>query len=206
MHIVDPAQQRPPAQRLGPPGFDADSLNDDRVGMTTDGQNKENSDSQRTRKTLTHVDEQGAAHMVDVGSKPITVRTAEARGVCAMQPATAEAIRNNSAAKGDVLAVARVAGVMAAKRTDGLIPLCHSLPLDSVTVDFEWESGAHLVVTARVACTGRTGVEMEALVAVSVASLTVYDMCKSMDREMSIERVELVRKSGGASGDFRREF
>ncbi|MEZ6136924.1 MAG: cyclic pyranopterin monophosphate synthase MoaC [Pirellulaceae bacterium] len=153
---------------------------------------------------LTHVDGQGQARMVDVGSKPITRRLATARSTCRMQPETARQVRANANKKGDVLQVARIAAIMAAKRTDSLIPLCHSLPLDSVSVEFEWQSEAQLRISATVACTGRTGVEMEALVAVSVAGLTVYDMCKSIDRELCIENVELVSKSGGVHGDFQR--
>ncbi len=153
---------------------------------------------------LSHVDSQGAARMVDIGDKPVSRRAATARAVCAMNLATAEAVRNNSATKGDVLGVARLAGIGAAKRTDELIPLCHGLPLESVAVDFSWLDTTHLEVTATVHCTGKTGVEMEALVAANVAALTVYDMCKSSDRAMRIEWVELVRKSGGVRGDFER--
>jgi cyclic pyranopterin monophosphate synthase len=154
---------------------------------------------------LTHTDPHGRASMVDVGDKPVTNREAMARGICRMQAATAVAIRGNSARKGDVLSVARVAGIMAAKRTDELIPLCHNLPLNRVDVDFGWRDECRLEATATVVCSGRTGVEMEALVAVTIACLTVYDMCKAMDREMCVENVELVRKSGGTRGDFHRE-
>lgn len=153
---------------------------------------------------LSHVDSQGAARMVDIGDKPVSKRAATARAVCTMNLVTAEAVRNNSATKGDVLGVARLAGISAAKRTDELIPLCHGLPLESVAVEFSWLDSTHLEVTATVHCTGKTGVEMEALVAANVAALTVYDMCKSSDRAMRIERVELERKSGGVRGDFER--
>jgi cyclic pyranopterin monophosphate synthase len=153
---------------------------------------------------LSHIDSRGAARMVDIGDKPVTRRTATARAVCVMNAGTAEAVRNNSTTKGDVLGVARLAGIGAAKRTDQLIPLCHSLPLESVGVEFRWLDSTHLEVTATVHCTGKTGVEMEALVAASAAALTVYDMCKSSDRAMHIDRVELLRKSGGVRGDFER--
>jgi cyclic pyranopterin monophosphate synthase len=153
---------------------------------------------------LTHVDEQGAARMVDVGAKSVTFRSATARAVCNMNIETAESVRANSIRKGDVLQVARLAGIGAAKRTDELIPLCHSVLLDSVSVEFEWLTDTALQVLATANCSGRTGVEMEAMVAVSMASLTVYDMCKASDREIRIERVELLRKSGGVRGDFER--
>lgn len=153
---------------------------------------------------LSHVDPQGAARMVDIGVKCVSKRVATARAVCVMNLVTAEAVRNNSATKGDVLGVARLAGIGAAKRTDELIPLCHGVPLESVAVDFLWLDSTHLEVTATVHCTGKTGVEMEALVAANLAALTVYDMCKSSDRAMRVEQIELVRKSGGMRGDFER--
>ncbi len=153
---------------------------------------------------LTHVDSLGKARMVDVGDKPTTHRTAAARAICVMNAATAQAIRDNSLSKGDVLQVARLAGISAAKRTDELIPLCHSVPLDAVQVEFQWLDLTRLQVVTTASCTGRTGVEMEALVAASVAALTVYDMCKSGDRAMSIEVIQLQSKSGGARGDFQR--
>ncbi len=153
---------------------------------------------------LTHFDDQGRSRMVDVGEKPVTVRTATASGEVRMAAATAALIRDRRLAKGDVLEVARLAGIMAAKQTPGLIPLCHSLPLDGVTIDFEFADDETLRVTATVKVTARTGVEMEALTAVAVAALTVYDMCKSVDRAMAIERIQLEEKSGGRSGHFVR--
>ena len=143
--------------------------------------------------------------MVDVGNKPVTERMARASGRVRMQPATLARIRGGGVAKGDVLAVARLAGIMAAKRTAELIPLCHPLPLNSATVDFSFPDDATLSIEAMVRVTARTGAEMEALTAVSVAALTVYDMCKSLDREMTIDAVRLEEKSGGRSGHFTRE-
>ena len=153
---------------------------------------------------LTHVDALGKARMVDVGDKPVSHRLASATAICVMNAATAQAIRDNSLSKGDVLQVARIAGIAAAKRTDELIPLCHSVPLDSVQVEFHWLEPTRLQVITSAKSTGRTGVEMEALVAASVAALTVYDMCKSSDRAMTIEGIQLQSKSGGARGDFQR--
>jgi cyclic pyranopterin phosphate synthase len=153
---------------------------------------------------LTHLDETGAARMVDVSAKPATLREATARGRVVMAPATAALIREGAAAKGDVLATARLAGIMAAKRTADLIPLCHPLALSAVAVDLTVGEDA-VEIEARVRTTGPTGVEMEALTAVSVAALTVYDMVKAVDRAMRIESVRVVQKSGGASGDFVQE-
>jgi cyclic pyranopterin phosphate synthase len=154
---------------------------------------------------LTHLDAQGSARMVDVGDKPVTSREALARGFVRMQPQTLKHALAGDAAKGDVIRTAELAGVMAAKRTDELIPLCHTLALSSVRVEIAADAdGAGLVVTARTRTTAQTGVEMEALTAVSVACLTVYDMLKAIDRSMIIEGVMLLEKSGGASGDFRR--
>ena len=155
---------------------------------------------------LTHFDESGAARMVDVGAKSETERTATASGIVRMDRATRAKIANGTASrKGDVLGVARLAGIMAAKKTGELIPLCHPLPLTSVTVDFSFPDDAEIVrIEATVRIFARTGVEMEALTAVTVAALTIYDMCKSADRGMTIERVRLEAKSGGRSGDFRR--
>lgn len=152
---------------------------------------------------FTHLDEAGAARMVDVSAKQVTVREAVAEGQITMSREAANAIRNQSAAKGDVLAVARIAGIMAAKKTADLIPLCHPLPLSSVTVDLNVGENN---VTARAAArtTHTTGVEMEAMTAASVALLTVYDMVKSIDRGMTIEGVRLISKSGGRSGDWKR--
>ncbi len=153
---------------------------------------------------LTHVDPQGRARMVDVGDKPVSQRLASATAICVMNAVTAQAIRDNSMSKGDVLQVARLAGITAAKRTDELIPLCHTVPLDSVHLEFHWLEPTRLQVLTTARSTGRTGVEMEALVAASVAALTVYDMCKSSDRAMTIEGIQLQSKSGGARGDFQR--
>jgi len=150
---------------------------------------------------LTHIDETGAARMVDVSAKAKTLREAVARGRVEMLPATLALIRDGLAKKGDVLAAARIAGIMGAKRTAELIPLCHVLLIEAVAVEFEMLDDA-VDITATVRTTGRTGVEMEALTAVSVAALTVYDMLKAVDRGMRIEAVRVVRKSGGASGDF----
>ncbi|HWK47297.1 MAG TPA: cyclic pyranopterin monophosphate synthase MoaC [Stellaceae bacterium] len=154
---------------------------------------------------LTHFDAQGRAVMVDVSAKPETERVAIARGSVFMAPATLELIRGGGVKKGDVLAVARLAGIMAAKRTADLIPLCHPLGLTSVTVDLTSDPGRNAVdITATCRLTGRTGVEMEALTAVSVAALTVYDMCKAVDRGMTIGEIGLTHKSGGKSGVWER--
>ncbi len=152
---------------------------------------------------LTHFDEAGAARMVDVADKPATVRLAVARGSVRMAAATLALVRDGRAAKGDVLGVARLAGIMAAKRTAGLIPLCHPLALTRVEVDLRPSADlAAVEIEARVGVTGPTGVEMEALTAVSVAALTVYDMLKAVDRGMIIADIRLVLKDGGASGRF----
>jgi cyclic pyranopterin phosphate synthase len=153
---------------------------------------------------LSHFDEHGASRMVDVGAKPVTAREARATARVRMQPETLTMVRDRKLSKGDVLEVARLAGIMAAKKTPELIPLCHVLPLDAVTIDFEFADASSILITATVRVTAKTGVEMEALVAVSVTALTIYDMCKSVDRGMSIERVQLEAKSGGKSGHFRR--
>ncbi len=151
---------------------------------------------------LTHLDEQGKARMVDVGGKVETQRVAIASGRITMSPAALAAIRDGTVPKGDVLAAARIAGIMAAKKTAELIPLCHPLALDAVTVDFALENdGLRATVTASL--TGRTGVEMEALTAVSVALLTVYDMAKAVDKSMVIGEVRLIEKRGGKSGHWR---
>ena len=152
---------------------------------------------------LTHISASGEAHMVDVSAKPSTTRTARAEGCVVMQAATLALIRAGDAKKGDVLGTARLAGIMAAKRTAELIPLCHPLALTKVTVDLTLDDalpGVRVEASAKV--TGQTGVEMEALTAVSVACLTIYDMVKAADRAMRIEGIHLVEKSGGASGDF----
>ena len=154
---------------------------------------------------LTHFDEHGASRMVDTSAKPETLREARASALVRMAPATAALIRDRSLAKGDVLEVARLAGIMAAKRTGDLIPLCHPLPITSASLDFAFPADDLLRIDATVRVFGRTGVEMEALTAVSVAALTVYDMCKAVDRVMTIERVRLEGKSGGRGGTFRRD-
>jgi cyclic pyranopterin phosphate synthase len=154
---------------------------------------------------LTHFDDHGASRMVDTSAKPETLREAKASGLVRMAPATMALIRDRALAKGDVLEVARLAGIMAAKRTGDLIPLCHPLPITSATVDFSFPADDLLRIDATVRVFGRTGVEMEALTAVSVAALTVYDMCKAVDRVMTIERLRLEEKSGGRSGTFRRD-
>ncbi len=153
---------------------------------------------------FTHFDDQGASRMVDVTEKNVTPRMARASGRVRMAPATLDLIRDQRVAKGDVLEVARLAGIMAAKQTANLIPLCHPLPLDSVTLDFAVIDDATIEATAQTKVTARTGVEMEALTAVSVALLTIYDMCKSVDREIVIEQIRLEEKSGGRSGHFVR--
>ena len=154
---------------------------------------------------LTHFDETGASRMVDVSSKEVTLRQARAVGFLKMLPATLNLIRDKQVAKGDVFEVARLAGIMATKRTAELIPLCHSLGLDSAEVGFEIVDAQTVRIAATVRVHGRTGVEMEALTAVSIAALTIYDMCKAVDRGMSIGPIELLEKSGGRSGHFVRE-
>ena len=155
---------------------------------------------------LTHFDDKGQALMVDVGGKDVTVREAVARGEIRMKPETLDLIITGKAKKGDVLGVARIAAIMAAKRTPELIPLAHPLPLSSVRVEFIPDRERSVVeIEAKVKVTARTGVEMEALTAVAAAGLTIYDMCKAVDREMVISDVRLVEKSGGRSGHFRRE-
>ncbi len=152
----------------------------------------------------THLDTQGRARMVDVGGKEVTAREAVARGAVSMQATTLQAIVAQHIAKGDVLQVARIAGIMGAKQTPMLIPMCHPLELTNVEVDL-WPDpeGLRVCIEARVRTAGRTGVEMEALTAVTIAGLTVYDMCKSLDRQMRISEVELFYKSGGKSGEYR---
>lgn len=155
---------------------------------------------------LTHLDTQGHAAMVDVGNKTVTTRTAVAAGEVRMAPATLAAIREGKAPKGDVLAAARIAGIMAAKRTPELIPLCHTLLLTKVAVEFEIDdTEQRVLITATVRCNGQTGVEMEALTAVSVAALTIYDMAKALDKAMVIGDIRLLQKSGGKSGDWQRD-
>jgi len=155
--------------------------------------------------SLTHLDKRGEASMVDVSAKRATDREARAQARIRMSAASLAAIFEGGAAKGDVLAVARVAGIQAAKRTSDLIPLCHPLPLAKVAIDFASDGDATLVIDGVCRVTGQTGVEMEALTGVSVAALTVYDMLKAGDRGMTIENVQLVAKSGGESGTWRRD-
>lgn len=152
---------------------------------------------------LTHLNERGEAHIVDIGNKPVTARRAVARAVLEAAPATIEAIAGGTLKKGDAIAVARIAGIMAAKKTGDLIPLCHPIGLNKVEVDITVEGG-NLVVLATAETSDRTGVEMEAMTAASVAALTLYDMAKGIDRAMRIIAIELMEKSGGKSGDFRR--
>lgn len=155
---------------------------------------------------LTHLDDAGRAHIVDVSEKAVTAREATARACVRMQATTLEAIVGGDTPKGDVLAVARIAGIQAAKKCSELIPLCHPLPLSSVKIDLvpdEDLPGVQIEATCKV--TGQTGVEMESLTAASIAALTLYDMCKAMDRGMTIENTQLTRKSGGVSGEWQRE-
>jgi cyclic pyranopterin phosphate synthase len=154
---------------------------------------------------LTHLDESGRARMVDVGAKGDTVRVATARGRVLMRPETLALIKSGGVKKGDVLAIAQVAGVMGAKRTSDIIPLCHPLPITGVDLSFVLDEDASAVeITASARVVGKTGVEMEALTAVSTAALTVYDMCKAVDKDMVIDQIRLVQKTGGKSGDYRR--
>jgi cyclic pyranopterin phosphate synthase len=154
---------------------------------------------------LTHVNAAGEARMVDVSPKAETAREAVATGGVRMQPATLAKIRQMEIKKGDVLSVARVAGIMAAKKTPELIPLCHTLLIEEVTVNFDFVGDDFIKVTSTVKCTGKTGVEMEALTAAAASCLTIYDMCKAIDRGMTIENIRLEKKSGGKSGTFVRE-
>ena len=155
---------------------------------------------------FTHFDAAGNATMVDVSAKPITDRTATARVKVVMRPVTLAMIETGTAKKGDVLGVARLAGIMAAKRTSDLIPLCHPLPISAVAIELTPDRPANAVeIVATVRTTGQTGVEMEALTAASVAALTVYDMCKAVDRGMRIEGLRVVHKAGGKSGDFSQD-
>ena len=156
--------------------------------------------------SLSHIDESGRAHMVDVSAKDDTVRQATARGRILMRPETLALVERGAMEKGDVLAVAQVGGIMAAKHTGSLIPMCHPLPITGVELRFDFDHDASAIeieATARIVA--KTGVEMEALTAVSVAALTIYDMCKAVDRAMVIDDIRLMHKSGGKSGDFVRE-
>ena len=155
---------------------------------------------------LTHFDNQGQAHMVDVGAKDFTHRVAITSGLIRMQPETLKLILEGGHKKGDVLGIARIAGIMAAKKTADLVPLCHPLFLTKAAIDFEPDASENLIrCTARVETRGQTGVEMEALCATQVALLTIYDMCKAVDRGMVIDQVRLEEKSGGKSGTWKRE-
>ena len=151
---------------------------------------------------LSHLDAAGAARMVDVSDKSETARTATAEAIVRMRPETLALVQQGGMPKGDVLATARIAGIMAAKRTPDLIPLCHPLPITGVTLDLEPSGDDSLVIRATVKTTGKTGVEMEALTAASIAALTVYDMCKAVEKGMRIESVRLIEKHGGKSGDW----
>ena len=161
--------------------------------------------TQSDENKLTHIDDSGRARMVDVGQKPDTERVAVAKGAVKMQPETFELIKTGQVKKGDVLAVAQVAGISAAKQTPNLIPMCHPIAITSVAMDFDMQAPDTVEITATVKCTGKTGVEMEAITAVSVSALTIYDMCKAVDRGMRIENVRLVKKSGGKSGTITLE-
>jgi cyclic pyranopterin phosphate synthase len=154
---------------------------------------------------LSHVGTQGRARMVDVGSKTQTSRTARAVASVIMQPATLKRIREGGIAKGDVLAVAQVAGIMAAKKTPELIPMCHPIPLDAMDIKFIFQGEDTLIIEAEASAFAKTGVEMESMTAASVAALTVYDMCKGIDRAMTVSEVKLLYKAGGKSGTFVRE-
>jgi cyclic pyranopterin phosphate synthase len=161
------------------------------------------SESSSSARYLSHIDESGKARMVDVGSKDVTERVASAGCEIHMQQSTLDLIRSGGFDKGDVLGVARLAGVMAGKKTSDLIPLCHPLALNQITIDFgDVETGIGLTVTSTARTSGKTGVEMEALTAASLAALTIYDMCKAVDRAMRITDIRLLSKSGGKSGDY----
>ena len=167
---------------------------------------KKSTKKKSTKKKLTHFDAKGNAVMVDVSAKAATVRIAVAKGSVYMEAATLRLIKARKVKKGDVLAVAQLAGITAAKRTPDMIPLCHPVALSSVTVDLTCDSKAKAVrITATCKVTGQTGVEMEALTAVAVAALTVYDMCKAADRAMRISDIRLIKKSGGKSGTFEQK-
>lgn len=155
--------------------------------------------------SLTHIDDNGAARMVDVGEKEVTRRSALAQAVVSMQPETLSLILSGGMPKGDVFACARIAGIMAAKRTWELIPMCHPLPIEGIEMEITPISDTDVRIVSTLRCTHKTGIEMEALTAASVAALTLYDMCKAVDRGMVIRDVMLLRKSGGKSGDFCRE-
>lgn len=188
-------------------GFQKKQIDSERsFGMAESEQSTHLNGSQTAadgRNRFSHLDTAGNARMVNVAEKPVTVRRASAGTVCEMDLPTADSIRAGQIGKGDVLQVARIAAIAASKRTDELIPLCHSLGLDSVEVDFEWLDSCRLQITVHVQATARTGVEMEAMVAASVGALTVYDMCKSSDRAIRITDLRLLSKSGGVRGDYK---
>ena len=154
---------------------------------------------------LTHFDSSGASRIVNVGKKEITERMARAQAFVSMEPATLKLIQDRQLAKGDVLEVARLAGIMATKQTQNLIPLCHSLGLDSASIDYEFVDERRVRIEARVSNHGRTGVEMEAMTAVSIAALTIYDMCKAISKDMRIIETRLLEKTGGKSGDYQAQ-
>jgi cyclic pyranopterin monophosphate synthase len=160
--------------------------------------------SERMSAEFSHFDEQGASRMVDVGAKDVTERRAAASGLVRVSASTLQMIRDRKLTKGDVLEVARLAGIMAVKRTADLIPLCHPLAVDGVNIDFSFPDDTTIRIRAEVHCTAKTGVEIEALVAVSTTALTIYDMCKSVERGILIERIQLEEKSGGRSGQWQR--
>ncbi|MBQ9061646.1 MAG: cyclic pyranopterin monophosphate synthase MoaC [Eubacterium sp.] len=154
---------------------------------------------------LTHINEKGEARMVDVGEKQVTRREASAQAVVCMQPETLKMICDGTMPKGDVFACARIAGIMAAKKTSDLIPMCHPIPIEKVEIDIAPVDETHVRIISTARCSHKTGIEMEALTAASVAALTIYDMCKAVDRGMVIEEVMLLRKSGGKSGIYERK-
>ena len=160
------------------------------------------------KKQLTHIDSEGQAHMVDISAKPETVRYAKAMGVVFMDDATLKSLQTGDVKKGDVLSIARIAGIMAAKRTSDLIPLCHPIPISSVSINLQLNqlNDPSVLITATVQTTASTGVEMEALTAVSVTALTIYDMLKAIDRSMCITNIRLVEKRGGQSSDYHAEI
>ncbi|MDP3110621.1 MAG: cyclic pyranopterin monophosphate synthase MoaC [Thermodesulfovibrionales bacterium] len=158
------------------------------------------------RKKLTHIDKKGMPRMVDVSTKPLTGREAVAKGSVYMKKTTFEIIKKGNVSKGDVLSVAKIAGIMAAKKTSEIIPLCHPLNITSVDIDFKLDEKKNRIgIESRVKITGQTGVEMEALTAVAAAALTIYDMCKAVDKEIIISDIMLMEKSGGKSGEFKRK-
>jgi cyclic pyranopterin monophosphate synthase len=186
--------------------YEQDFMNSDNLG-NLDNQSEHPSEYQPEPRALTHLDESGAARMVDVGDKPDSERVAVAAGEVTMRAETLRLIRDGAMKKGDVLTIARIAGIMAAKRTSELIPLCHPIPLTKIDVAMELDSGSEttsprVVIRATARTIGKTGVEMEALTAVSVAALTIYDMAKAVDRGMRVQNIRLLEKRGGVHGDY----